>query len=479
MKIFRTLRARFALWVAMLLLAALAVFGAYLYVSLARSLAAAIDEALEFNAAQAMAAVDRENNQVTFADSIPTEEDAASEWRERGFTIWIYDRSGTLIQAFGHYRSLPAVPGAIAAAQQQRTAFVTVTEPKAGDTIRIYTAPMIDQGELIAIIQVAHNLDTLQETLNRLLKALLLGAPLLAITAALGSYFLVARALRPIDQLTHTAHRISAENLSARLALPATDDEVGRLATTFDEMLTRLQAAFQREHQFTADASHELRTPLAAMQTILSVVRERPRTPADYEHALDDLVYETERLRALVENLLRLARSDQQSAASRTPIHLSTLLNNVSEAFAPLAESKGLTFTATISAGLTVVGDEDSLIRLVVNLLENAVKYTDTGAITFTAQRSAQEIMITIADTGMGIDAAHLPHIFERFYRAEQSRTSQGAGLGLAIAQEIAQAHGGHIAVSSAPGVGATFTLHLTSAAAPRSSQKIRHPNFI
>lgn len=461
MQIFKPLRVRFALWVAALLLATLIAFGTYLYMSLARSLTAAIDEALEFNAAQVIAALDVANGHLRFAGSIPQDNEAASELQERGFTIWLFDRADALLQAVGRYRNLPAIPQPLAAAHQQRATFVTVTEPTKGDVIRIYTVPLMQQGQLIGILQVAHNLEGLQETLQRLLKALLLGAPIVTTAAAMGSYFLAAHALRPIDQLTRTARRISAENLTERLHLPATDDEVGRLAATFDAMLARLALAFQRERQFTADASHELRTPLAAMQAILTVVREQVRTPAEYEQALADLSYETERLRALVESLLHLARSDKQLFAVHTSVDLSILLQDVTAALAPLAESKGLAITTTIDQALLLCGDEDGLIRLFVNLLDNAIKYTDQGAITLTAQHTNHELVVVIADTGPGIAAAHLPHIFARFYRVETARASHGAGLGLAIAREIAHAHGGGIEAHSTPGVGTTFTVRL------------------
>ena len=226
-------------------------------------------------------------------------------------------------------------------------------------------------------------------------------------------------------------------------------------------MLARLDEAFRRERQFTADASHELRTPLAAMQAILSVTRERRRTAADYELALADLADEADRLAGLVEDLLRLARGETQTDGVRAPVDLSTLLRDVTDSLRPLAEAKGLALTCNVPSGLTLTGDSDALIRLFVNLLENAVKYSERGEILVTARRTTDGLDVTVADTGMGIPAEHLPHIFDRFYRVDKARSARGAGLGLAIAQEIARAHGGMIAAASTPGVGTTFTVHL------------------
>jgi signal transduction histidine kinase len=233
------------------------------------------------------------------------------------------------------------------------------------------------------------------------------------------------------------------------------------LASTFDAMLARLDNAFRRERQFTADASHELRTPLAAMQAILSVMREQQRTPEDYERALADLAEEADRLRGLVENLLRLARRGSQSIPSPEQVDLSALLGDVTDALRPLAEAKGLSLSSTIGDGLVLMGDRDSLIRLFVNLLDNAVKYTERGTITVHANLANHMLKAAISDTGPGIAPEHLPHIFDRFYRVDTSRASPGTGLGLAIALDIARAHGGTIEVSSLVGVGTSFTVLL------------------
>jgi signal transduction histidine kinase len=274
-------------------------------------------------------------------------------------------------------------------------------------------------------------------------------------------FFLSGRALAPIDRITRTARRIAegTENLSTRLDLPRNDDEVGRLAETFDAMLDRLDNAFRREHQFTSDASHELRTPLAAIQSILGQVRAKRRTPEEYEKALADVAEETSRLRALSENLLRLARGDDR-IVSRNPVELSTLLHDVAEVLRPLAEKKSLTLSCDVPDSLTVIGDRDDLVRLFLNLLDNAIKFTDRGSITisgFKNQRGAASVVCT--DTGIGISVEHLARIFDRFYRVDQSRTNEGAGLGLALAMQIARAHGAEIGVNSTPGEGTSFTV--------------------
>jgi heavy metal sensor kinase len=459
----KTIRVRFALWVAGLLLAALLAFGAVVYAMLARSLYGAIDDSLQLSVAQAVAAVNVENGYLTLSDSIP-ETSSLVRLRDRGLTIRVLNGQGQVVQAVGAYRDLPIDAASIAAAAHGQTSFATLRASSQDSAVRVVTAPVEENNAVIGVMQVAQSLGSVDDTLRRLLAALLVSIPVLVVGAMAGGYLLAARALAPIDTITTTARHISAHDLHARLHMPATDDEVGRLAATFDAMLARLDESFQRERRFTADASHELRTPLAAMQTILGVMRSQRRTPEDYEQALDDLSGETYRLRALVEDLLRLARSDTRQAGSHAPIDLSALLNDVVDIVSPLAAAKGISMTCAAPPGLMVMGDSDDLIRLMLNLCDNAVKYTVQGTIAVSAAAHADTISIEVRDTGVGIAPDHMPHLFDRFFRVDASRQSGGSGLGLAIAQEIARAHGGTITVSSAPGVGSTFTVQLPRA---------------
>jgi len=460
MKRFNTLRVRFALWVAGLLLVALLAFGALVYVSLSSSLKASIDESLQLSAAQATAAVNIEDGELAFTDGLP-QAPALSGLQDRGFTIRVLNAAGQVLQAVGPYHALPVASTDIEHAGQRQSTFNTLTDPVSDDSIRVYTTPIVENDQVIGLVQVARTLEEVQDTLQRLLAALLISIPVLVCGAAVGGYVLAARALTPIDTITRTARRISAEDLHERLNLPPTNDEIGRLAATFDTMLDRLDASFQRERQFTADASHELRTPLAAMQAILGVIREQRRTPEDYEHALDDLAEATNRLRALADDLLHLARGEAYLTMVRETVDLTTLLQDVTDSLAPLAEAKGLSISCETPHSLLVCGDRDGLIRLFVNLLDNAIKYTECGGITVRALIRNDSNDVIIADTGIGIAPDQLPRVFDRFYRVETARTTHGAGLGLAIAQDIAHAHGGTITAQSAIGAGTTFIVRL------------------
>jgi heavy metal sensor kinase len=454
----KTLRMQFALWTSGLLLSALTLFGIFVYIRMAQSLAASVDNTLKLAVSQVGAEVDVENGEVVMDESISED---MFPLLEQGFSFQVLNNAGQTIREYGSYRNLPQ-PQAKFTGPDQPGVFITFTDTATQHPVRMYTAPVVEDEKIVGIVQVAQSLNNTRQTLNQLLMNLLIGGPLLIVWAGVGGYFLAAKTLAPIDKITHMARRISAEDLSARLNLPPTDDEAGRLASTFDSMLARLDEGFRRERDFSADASHELRTPLAAMQTILSSTLAQQRTPSQYEQVLADLGEETERLRTLVEGLLHLTRSDGHQPVVMEPVDLSTLLTDVADSLRLLAEDKGLELRANISNNLTINGDSDALVRLFVNLVENAIKYTEQGQISVAANQGQNGcVEVNIADTGVGIASEHLPYIFNRFYRVDESRATPGTGLGLAIAWHVAQAHGGTIGVKSKIGEGTVFTVQL------------------
>ncbi|MDW8402987.1 ATP-binding protein [Chloroflexus sp.] len=460
---FKTLRVRFALWTAGLLLAIMFGFSAFVYWRTAHGLRESLDAGLQAGAAQVVAGLSGEqlnieDDQITLGDSV-ADPVALTQLQEQGLTIRVLRSDGTILQAVGLYRELPVDNASLQATGGIPVFSTVLLKGNAG--VRVYTIPMHEHSRLVGFVQIMQSLEPVDETLRQLLITFSIGIPLLSLLAGIGGYWLVMQALRPIDAIILTAQRISAADLRARIELHSSTDEVGRLAATFNSMLERLEDAFQRERQFTADASHELRTPVAAMEAIITVTRDRARSGPEYEQALDDLLVQTRRLRSMIDVLLRLARDETRARAEHEVINLSFLLADVVETLLPLAEERALTLHAYLAPNLMLIGDTDGLIRLFLNLLDNAIKYTPSGSITLNAYRTGHQIEITIIDTGVGIDPVHLPHIFERFYRADPSRSASGAGLGLAIAHQIVKVHDGTIAVSSEPGRGTTVTVRL------------------
>lgn len=466
MKRLKTLRVRFALWTAGLLFAALVLFGLFVYINMAYNLTAAVDDTLHLIATQLTADIEVEDDGLVFIeDEDLIEEMQQIQLREQSFSMRLLNPSGQLLQEYGEYSDLPQPQGDFSV-PNQRSEFATITVPGSQDVVRVYTSAIVEANRVVGILQVLQSLNDVTRTLNLLLLAFLIGGPLVVILAGSGGYFLAARALARIDKITRTARRISAKDLSARLNLPETDDEVGRLASIFDSMLARLDDAFQRERQFTSDASHELRTPLSAIQTIIDSTLSRRRSPAEYEQAFIDLSQESERMRTLTAGLLYLARDDaMQRPAKFECVNLSILLKDVAESFRPLIEERGLELVDNVpNDNLMLMADSDGLIRLFVNLLDNAIKYTEQGCITIsTTSKDDRFLEVAVSDTGLGIATEHLPHIFDRFYRVDESRSKEGIGLGLAIVQNIVHAHGGKIGVESKNGGGTTFTVRLST----------------
>ena len=459
MKWIKTIRVRFALWATALILAFLAAFGGFIYIDLNRSLYSAVDDALILSAEQVHAGLMEEDGTIQMPTPDPNALDLIefSAFTQRGLTLRVLSEEGEVLQAIGRF-SLIALP---VSQSLSRPELQTVPEGNEIDRIRVYTLPIVEYDRVLGWVQTLQSLGDTEEYLDQLRTALFIGIGVLSLLAGFAGYFLAARALAPIDKITSTARRISTKDLSARLNLPDNGDEVSRLANTFDEMLARIESGFARERQFTADASHELRTPLTVMQTILDFVREGERPALEYRQALDDLAEETDRLQGLVEDLLQLARSERGLKLYREEIDLALLLADVADSLSPLAENKHLRLTCDLPPSLVLSGDTDQLIRLIVNLLDNAIKYTEHGTITLSARLVERYAVIEVTDTGIGIPPEHLPHIFERFYTIDSSRSSRRMGLGLSIARQIVQAHEGRIEVQSETGRGTRFTVYL------------------
>jgi len=458
----RSLRARFAIWTTLLILVLMTGFGTFVYFNLSRSLTSAVDDSLIVSAAQAVGGLNIQDGYVTIPEALSAEENTIMALSERGLTVIVLASDGKIIQTVGPFRDTAIDPSVTLSNNPQGTFLTLSDRVEENDPLRAYVLPVLDNGKAVGWVQVIQSLGPAQDALNQLLTALLLGGAVLLLFAALGGYFLSARALEPIDRITQTAQQIAGgEDLSARLDLPDNGDEISRLAATFDAMLARLDDSFHRERQFTADASHELRTPLTAMQAILGVIREGERPVGEYRQALDDLDEETNRLRGLVEDLLHLARGEADKDLVSENISLTNLLGDVADSLRPLVEAKGLELIVDVPENLTLYGDTDALIRLFVNLIDNSIKYTEQGRVTVAACNEQDMVIVNVVDTGIGMQPQHLERIFDRFYRVDLARSSGGAGLGLAIARQIVRAHNGRLDVHSEPGKGSTFTVSL------------------
>jgi heavy metal sensor kinase len=323
-----------------------------------------------------------------------------------------------------------------------------------------------------AIIRAAFEERQIEHELAPLLWVLALGLPLAVCAAAMGGYWLAGRALAPVARITEEARAITADRLHARLPVLNAKDELGRLATTFNEAFCRLENSFEQLRRFTADASHELRTPLAVMRSVGEVALRDPHGGASYPDAIGAMLEEVDRLTQLVQNLLTLARADSgRIVLARESFSLGELAEEAVSHLGVLAEEKEQQVDVAV-APVTVVGDRAVLRQAVLNLLDNAIKYSPpAGWIRISVQERADRAVLEVADSGPGIPAEHHDKVFDRFYRidASRSRAEGGFGLGLAIARWAVEANGGRLEVGGHPGGGSVFRITLPSVAVQRA----------
>jgi two-component system, OmpR family, sensor kinase len=317
--------------------------------------------------------------------------------------------------------------------------------------------------------------------LNNLLLTLIIASSAILLATLAGGYWLAGRVMQPVQIITRAAREISETDLRKRLNM-TTKDELGELANTFDSMLDRLQAAFERQRQFTADASHELRTPLTIVNLEATRALERRRSSEDYVQSMAIIKSENEYMTQLVNDLLTLARMDAGQATVRTEeLDLSDVTLDVVERLAPLAHQQGIQLSTGDLPEISMIGDRQLLSQMISNLVENAIKYASGNDIkvhieTGIRQNGKGQVgWVTVADNGPGIPAEHIPHLFDRFYRVDQARAQNqsfndhgdqengpsGSGLGLSIVKWIASAHSGDVSVSSELGKGSTFEVKL------------------
>jgi heavy metal sensor kinase len=443
MRFFKSIKFRLTIWYLLVIVALLAVFGTVAYLTLSNNLYRSLDESLKTRVAELQVA---ENAHAVFAERLDE-------------LVLIYNANGTMLQRLGPNVQLVNIDGLVRQALAGQDSLVTASTSD-GQEVRLYVAPFsvssINRFAIVVGRPVADVTGVLG-TFRYILGASGVGVVILA---GVGGLFLANRALKPVDRITRTAQDIGESDLSRRISVHS-EDELGRLASTLNRMIERLDAAFGRQRQFTADASHELRTPLAVMQAESTLALSKERTEGEYRKSLEAISQEAAYMSAVIGKLLFLARSDAgKEPLNLEEVNLKELLAEVSSDAEVLAREKGLQFRLGPLEDLTVKGDRVKLRQLFLNILDNAVRYTPGGGtISGSAVRKLGTAVVAISDTGIGIPPEHLPHIFERFYRVDKarSRAEGGVGLGLAIAKHIAETHGGKIEVESQVGKGSTF----------------------
>jgi heavy metal sensor kinase len=459
-----SIRVRLTLWYGAVLALSFVIFAFVLYSVMARDLRAQVDRSLEQAAVVAVRALEQHGVGL----SLPFE-DLAAEFPDlavldKSFQIFSPAGKVTIQSPNVRRHDIPLSPTALEAALLGRSTFESA-KFKGESPIRILSVPIRRGAILVNIVQVGTSLSHVEHSLRRLLAVLLIGTPLALVVSLAGGWFLAGRALRPVEAITEAAGRIAEGDLTQRLTPPPTSDEIGQLAETFNHMIARLDASFQQVHRFTGDASHELRTPLTVMKGETELALRRPRPAEDYKLVLESNLEEIERMSRIVDELLFLARADLGEVRMESnPIRLDQLVEDIQRQAAVLGQDQQVRVVSGPSEPVTVQGDELRLRELILNLVDNGIKYSRRGGIVSLAlSRDKDHARLSIADSGIGIPPEDQARIFDRFYRTDAARAhdKKGTGLGLSICKWIAEAHRGRIEVQSTMGQGSQFTVVL------------------
>lgn len=314
------------------------------------------------------------------------------------------------------------------------------------------------------IIQMGTHLKFVRKSLSNFKSNMLITLPILVILGSLGGWFLARKSLSPIGYISSKAQSITSNNLSERLILRGTKDEMDDLIKTINEMIARLDTSFKRMAEFIADASHELKTPLCAMEGEAEILLSKGRSPEEYQEGLTHFLEQFRNMSRMIDDLILLSKFDARQAELKiVPLQLDILLRDIYNLFKVLAEQKNIDLMMETPPEVTMMGDKDRLQQLFANLIDNAIKYTPEGTIEVTLEKKERNVIVRIKDTGIGIPKEAQENIFKRFYRVDKSRSREtgGVGLGLSIVQWIVQAHKGSIEVQSSPGEGSTFIVTL------------------
>ena len=456
---FHSVRTRLTLWYAAVLGLSLVAFALLIYYAAAATFHQRQDNSLRSTAetvASAYVEEFEEQHSVAKAGEV-----VLSELTFPNHYVEVLDHTGQPIASSRNLSGRIAIPAfTLEETRARNYAVVTV------DGLRAAVVPLASDQNL-GFAVVAEPLSVIEDGLRQLRRDFFAGVPLVMLLASLGGYFLARKSLAPIASMNQQTQRISAESLSRRLDLTNPGDELGGLATTINDLLARLESSFKEQQRFIADASHELRTPLAVLRGETEVALAKQRTLEEYEESLSLIQEEAERLSCIVEDLFMLARqpSETPRALSKERVSLNDAVTDCARKAQVLATRKGVRLTTENSSGsIDLNGNKEMITRMILNLLDNAVKYTSAGGeISLALTRRNGNAEIVVRDTGIGIPETDRPRIFDRFYRVDKARSRAlgGAGLGLSIVRRIVEVHGGEIHIDSTPDRGSTFTVAL------------------
>lgn len=459
------IRIRITLWYLLVFGLALAMLTTFVYFVISDNLRAEVDRTIILRAADVHMAFGSRGDLAALQGSAATSSALSpiNEFSSPGIYIQVVDVRGVVVGTSANLQGqqLPVDPVIVAEGLAGKQSVVTLAAG-GSENVRVITMPLTENNRVSGLVQVGqslHNVDVAVRTISYFLILSVLGTLVLA---GLAGWFLAGKALQPIDDITQTAQLIQTGNdLGRRLELQGPSDELGRLVSTLNDMFARIEDTFRVQEQFIADSSHELRTPLTVIRGNIDLL-ERDMDEESRRESLQSIKREAERMSKIVSDLLLLAQLDRQQIIERRPVQLDTLLLETFRDAKMLADGKKVELGR--EDAVSVLGDAHQLSRMMWNLVSNALKYTPAGGkITLSLHKEGGWACLQVADTGIGISEEDIPHLFDRFYRADKARSRAlgGTGLGLAIVSSIVEMHGGEVNVASALGQGSTFTVRL------------------
>src|SRR5438270_5918354 len=471
---FYSVRARLTLWYSAILAVVLITFSAISYALLARAIRSATDSSLAATAREFTAAFANDVDRAFAGRTVPL------DFRYSERDILVFAPSGSLVASSRLHLTSDEQRRLANAARGGAIGFVTIEGGVDRDGVRAYVAPIRVVGTQYMVF-VAQDLDEQADRLYNHARPLDLGSPLALLAAAAGGYVMPRKSLAPVSTMSIKARQISAETLGERIAVGNERDELGFLAVTLNELLERLQRAFESQRRFMADASHELRTPVSIIQGEADVaLARRDRSPDDYRESIEIMQNAARKLTRIVQDLFLLARTDAGSyPIAKSRFYLDETLADCVRAMRSAAASKSIDLVCNAPPDSIVCADEELIQRMLINLIENAVKFTRArGHVTVIAEAQSDAYAIRVTDTGPGIAAEDQEHVFERFFRVDRVRRrnapavpTTGAGLGLPIARWIAEAHDGELSIERSDESGTTFLVMLPQDAGAASSE--------
>ena len=458
-----SIRIRLTIWYGGGLALIMLLFATSLYLVMSKALHDQIDRSLEESALAAARSLEEHRfGPFLFLDDL-TQTLPELARLDKVFQIFGPQGAVTLQSANIKNFNIPLNPLAWEAARQGKSMYESVRFHEE-IPIRLLSHPIYHGDSLVNILRVGSSLRPVEKMLDRLIFVLQIGSPLAVLVSMFGGWFLAGRALRPVDNITNTAQRIAAGDLTQRIHTSSTD-EIGRLASTFNDMIGRLEASIRQIRQFSADASHELRTPLTITKGETELALRKERTPEAYREVLESNLEEIDRMSRIVDELLFLSRADLgEIKIAKEPVQLEYLIQEIQQQAQVLGKDREVETVVRHLEPAEVAGDEWRLRELLLNIVDNAVKYSqEQGQIEIKLERAGNMAKLSVKDNGIGISPDDQKMIFDRFFRSDAARAhvQKGTGLGLAICKWIAETHQGKIQVESTQGQGSRFTITL------------------